>query len=135
MAERAQKSLVKIKSSEGDEFEVEDDVMKEMETLKSLTMLDDGEHVPTCAVSSSSLEKVLLWTKFQNCFKNMDLQSTFEIIISADYLGNESLLEEMFKNVFHNNTNTVIDEAANNFGNSTIVSLLSNFKRKNVIPL
>ena len=117
---------MKIKSSDGDEFDVDDDVMREMETLKSLTMLDDDEHVPICALSSSSMEKVLLWTKFQNCFKNMDLTDTFEMIISADYLANESLLEEMLKSVFCNNSRKVIDEAVKNYDNSTVTSLLKN---------
>ena len=124
---------MKIKSSDGDEFDVDDDVLKEMETLKSMTMLDDSEHVPICALSSSSMEKVLLWTKYQNCFKNMDLTDTFEMIISADYLANESLLEEMLKSVFCNNSRKVIDEAANNYDNSTVTSLLNNFIRKNQI--
>ena len=130
MSKRAKTSSLKIKSSDGDEFDVDDDVMREMETLKSLTMLDDDEHVPICAVSSSSLEKVLLWTKFQNQFKNMDLRDTFEMIISADYLANESLLEEMLKSVFCNNSRKIIDEAANMFGNNTITSLLNNFKKR-----
>ena len=111
---------MKIKSSDGDEFDVDDDVLKEMETLKSMTMLDDSEHVPICALSSSSMEKVLLWTKYQNCFKNMDLTDTFEMIISADYLANESLLEEMLKSVFCNNSRKVIDEAVNNYDTSHI---------------
>ena len=132
MSKRATKSM-KIKSSDGDEFDVDDDVLKEMETLKSMTMLDDSEHVPICALSSSSMEKVLLWTKYQNCFKNMDLTDTFEMIISADYLANESLLEEMLKSVFCNNSRKVIDEAANNYDNSTVTSLLNNFIRKNQI--
>ena len=131
MSKRAKTSSLKIKSSDGDEFDVDDDVMREMETLKSLTMLDDDEHVPICALTSSSLERVLLWTKFQNCFKNMDLRNTFEMIISADYLANDSLLEEMLKNVFCNNSRKVIDEAANKFGNNTITPILNNFKRKN----
>ena len=41
---------MKIKSSDGDEFDVDDDVMREMDTLKSLTMLDDSVYVPICAL-------------------------------------------------------------------------------------
>ena len=64
MSIRPTVATVKIKSSDGDEFEVGDDVVRELETLKIMTKfsddLDEDEHVPTCAVKGRSLKKVLV---------------------------------------------------------------------------
>ena len=47
MSERAKSSLLKIRSSDGDEFEFDDESVEEIETLKTMTMLNDDENVPT----------------------------------------------------------------------------------------
>ena len=80
-----------------------------METLKTMTMLNDDEDVPSCAINSKALGKVHLWIKYQKLseqylkeFKDNDLQDTFEMISAAEYLGNETLLEEMLRKVFCN---------------------------------
>ena len=125
---------MKIKSSDGDEFDVEDEVVKKMETLETMTMLDDDdEQVPTCQVEGRFLKKAILWTDFQNNFKNMDLKNTFEMITTADYLGNSSLSEEMLKKVFLNNSDKDIDEAANQFKDGTIIDLFHDFRRMNEV--
>ena len=90
MYKRARKSLLKIKSSDGDEFEFDDESVEEMETLKSMKMMNDDEQVPVCSVSSKGLEKVQAWTEYQKHFRDMNLNDTFETIIVADYLANES---------------------------------------------
>ena len=125
---------MKIKSSDGDEFDVEDEVVKKMETLETMTMLDDDdEQVPTCQVEGRFLKKAILWTDFQNNFKNMDLKNTFKVITTADYLGNSSLSEEMLKKVFLNNSDKDIDEAANQFKDGTIIDLFHDFRRMNEV--
>ena len=129
---------LKIKSSDGDEFEVGDEVVKEMKTLKTMTEYGDEEEdaeeqIPTCAIKGWSLKMVLIWTECNNYFKYMDLKDTFETIISADYLSNQPLLEEMFKNVFQNYSNKVIDEEGSKFEDSTIIRLLNDFKRRNEV--
>ena len=43
MSEKVKKSLVKIKSSDGEEFEVTDDVVKEIETLNTMATFGDEE--------------------------------------------------------------------------------------------
>ena len=103
MSKRVKKSSLKIKSSDGDEFEVDDDIVTKMETLKAMTMLvedDEKEQVPTCQIDGGSMRKVILWTDYQNNFKNMNLKDTFQLIMSSDYLGNESLSEEMLRRHF-----------------------------------
>ena len=45
MSKRFKKEFCKIKASDGDEFEVEDDVVKKMETLTTLTMLGEGDQM------------------------------------------------------------------------------------------
>ena len=134
MSKRAKKSLLKIKSSDGEEFEIDDEIVQEMETLKSMTMLDDDDkEIPTCAVDGRSLKKVLVWTAFQYYFKNKDLKEDFNTIITADYLANEGLTEEILKKVFLENSKEVIFEAAKNFEDATITSLLEGFKRRNEV--
>ena len=136
MSKRVKKSSLKIKSSDGDEFEVDDDIVTKMETLKAMTMLvedDEKEQVPTCQIDGGSMRKVILWTDYQNNFKNMNLKDTFQLIMSSDYLGNESLSEEMLRKAFLNNSDKDIDEAAKQLGGATIIRLLDDFKRRNEV--
>ena len=110
MAKRLKKSSMRLKSSDGEEFVVDEEVMKEMETLKRMTKLgdNDDDEVPTCSIKGRSLEKVLVWIKYQDYFENMDLKETFDTIISADYLENERLSKAMLKKVlFKNNDKEV----------------------------
>ena len=110
MAKRLKKSSMRLKSSDGEEFVVDEEVMKEMETLKRMTKFgdNDDDEVPTCAIKGRSLEKVLVWIKYQDYFENMDLKETFDTIIAADYLENERLSKAMLKKVlFRNNDRDV----------------------------
>ena len=120
---RLKKSSMKLKSSDGEEFVVDEEVMKEMETLKRMAKFcdDDDEDVPTCAITGRSLEKVVAWIKYQQYFENMDLKETFDIIIAADYLENERLSKAMLKIVFFKNNDKDVDEAANQYEDTTIV--------------
>merc|ERR1719270_3019578 len=87
-------------------------IVADMETLKTMTMFDEEEQeVPICSVNSQDLKKVLVWTEFQNYFKDMSLRNTFKMIVAADYLENESLLQKMFRNVFCNYSFHEIDNA------------------------
>ena len=130
---------MKIRSSDGEEFEVSDEVVKEMETLKTMATFGDeeegdcDEQIPTCAMDGITLKKILVWTECRNYFKKMDLKETFNLIISADFLANATLSEEMCKKVFLKNSQAVIDEAINQFEDGTIVHLLDDFKRKNEV--
>ena len=113
MSKRAKISHLKIKSSDGKEFIVDEELVNEMETLKEMTMFgDDDDQVPTCALNGTSLKEVLVFTEYQKKLKNMDLRGTFNMIISADYLANETLLEKLLKKVFLKNSFKDIDEAA-----------------------
>ena len=136
MSKRVKKSSLKIKSSDGDEFEINDKIVTKMETLKAMTMLfadDEEEQVPTCQIDGGSLRNVILWTDFQNNFKNMDLKDTFKMIKSSNYLGNKSLSEGMLKRAFLNNSDKDIDEVAKQIGDATIIRLLYDFKRRNEV--
>ena len=57
MSKRARKPLLKIKSLDGDEFEFDDESVEEMETLKTMKMIDEDGAVPVCSVKSKGLEK------------------------------------------------------------------------------
>ena len=92
MSEKVKKSFVKIKSSDGEEFEVADDIVKEMETLKTMVTFGDEEQetvdykelIPTCVMDGMTLKKILVWAECQNYFKQMDLKEILKIIIDAD---------------------------------------------------
>ena len=121
---------MKIKSSDGDEFEVTDEVVKEIQTLNTKVKYGDEEQeegdykeqVPTCAMDGMSLKKILVWTECQIYFKQMDLKEIFKIIVAADFFSNETLSKEMCKKVFVENSHSVIDEAVNQFEDGTIVT-------------
>ena len=85
MSTRPNKSLLKIKTSDGEEFDIEDEVIKQMETLKTMTMLDDGENVPTCAVNSSSLRRLFYGQSFRTNLETWrfkkDLKQSYQQII------------------------------------------------------
>ena len=115
-------------------MDVDEELVNEMETLKTMTAFgEDDEQVPKCSLNGKSLKEVLVWTEYHKKWKSMDLNETFNMIISADYLGNEGMLEKMLKKVFLKNSFDVIDEAANKFDDGTIVRLLDNFKRRNEV--
>ena len=130
MSEKVKKSFVKIKSSDGEEFEVTDDVVKEIETLNTMATFGDEEQeegdykeqIPTFAMDGMSLKKILVWTECQIYFKQMDLKEIFKIIVAADFFSIETLSKEMCKKVFLENSHSVIDEAVNQFEDGTIVT-------------
>ena len=133
-SKRSKKSQVKLKSSDGEVFEVDHEIVADMETLKTMTMFEEEEQeVPICSVNSQDLKKVLVWTEYQNYFKDMSLRDTFKMIVAADYLENESLLQKMFRNVFCNYSFHEIDNAAEKFEDAKVISLLDNFKRSNKV--
>ena len=133
-SKRSKKSQVKLKSSDGEVFEVDHEIVADMETLKTMTMFEEEEEeVPICSVNSQDLKKVLVWTEYQNYFKDMSLRDTFKMLVAADYLENESLLQKMFRNVFCNYSFHEIDNAAEKFEDAKVISLLDNFKRSNKV--
>ena len=101
--------------------------------MTTLCVEDDQEQIPTCPINGQSLEKVIRWTQCRNYFKEMDLKETFDTIISADFLANEELLDEMLKKVYIKNSQKVINQTANEFEDGTIVCLLDDFKRRNEV--
>ena len=101
--------------------------------MTTLCVEDDQEQIPTCPINGQSLEKVIRWTQCRNYFKEMDLKETFDTIISADFLANEELLDEMLKKVYIKNSQKAINQTANEFEDGTIVCLLDDFKRRNEV--
>ena len=105
---------LKLKSSDGKIFKVDEDVIKQMVTIQ--TMLDslggDGdtdedEIIPIYTINGEILEKVVQWTRYflnNSSFKSdfkcwsdqfflTNLENTFPIAEAADYLEINSLLE------------------------------------------
>ena len=104
MSKRVKKSLLKIKSSDGDEFEVTDDVVKEIETRNTMVTCGDEEQeegdykeqIPTFATDGMSLKKILVWTECQIYFKQMDLKLT-----SKRFMLNVNITSEVSTASFH----------------------------------
>jgi len=118
---------IKLKSSDGEVFEVDTDVAKASVTIK--TMLEDlgvGENndevVPLPNVNSSILKKVLLWANYHKndppvvedenrdkrtddiCswdaeFLKVDQGTLFELILASNYLDIKGLLNVTCKSV------------------------------------
>ena len=63
----------------------------------------------------------------------MDLKLSLDLIISADFLGNEGLFDEMMTKVFHYNSEKDINAAVSHFEDGTIVRLLDDFQRRNEV--
>ena len=94
-------------------------------------------------VKAQVLEKIIQWTDYHKidhektekiawCIQyfNVDLNELFEIIIAADYLEVENLLKESYRNVLINNKWEIIEDAASNFHDPKVVTLLQNFERE-----
>ena len=108
-------SLLELKSSDGVIFSVDAETVKQMVTIQ--TMIDheneDSEEViPVSTVKAQVLEKIIQWTDHHKIdldktshttwmvkYFNVELEKMFEIIIAADYLEVESLLNESCRNV------------------------------------
>merc|ERR1719422_411480 len=94
-------------------------------------------------VKAQVLEKIIQWTDYHKVdhektekiawyiqYFNVDLNELFEIIIAADYLEVENLLKESCHNVLINNKWEIIEDAASNFHDRNIVTLLEKYERE-----
>ena len=71
MSKRIRKSL-KINSSDGDVFEVNDEVVKRMKTLKAMTILDvSGSHRLIIILRGPVLLSIMLGQKVGECFQEV----------------------------------------------------------------
>ena len=153
-------STIKLQSSDGVTFSVDPDTVKQMVTIQTMIDQEKEESaeirtVP--AVKAWILTKIIQWTKYHKIFHRKkskstwcrnffnvnktgprveagadldDLKNMFEIIIAADYLKVESLLEESFQHVLVKYEWRSIEDAAKDNKYATVVPLLQNHKRK-----
>ena len=139
-------SLYKLESSDGTIFNVDAATVKQMVTIQ--TMIDheneDSDEVtPVPSVNAKVLEKIIQWTEYHKinhektekiawCIQyfNVELIEKFEIIIAADYLEIISLLNESCRNVLINYKWEIIDDAASNFHDQNVVTLLEKHERE-----
>ena len=139
-------SLYKLESSDGKIFTVDAATVKQMVTIQ--TMIDheneDSEEViPVSTVKAQVLQKIIQWTEYHKidhektektswCIQyfNVELKQKLEIIIGADYLEVKNLLNESCRNVLINNKWEIIEDAASNFHDRNIVTLLEKYERE-----
>ena len=110
----------KLSSSDGEVFEVDQEIVQQMVTIK--TMLEDlgidesqnQEVIPIYTVNCKTLQKVIQWTDFhRNCdfsqkkfdgndewylqfYSMMNLDDIFQLVKAADYLEVHSLLQDSY---------------------------------------
>ncbi|MCL7041160.1 hypothetical protein MKW94_001315 [Papaver nudicaule] len=105
------KSLVSLRSSEGDTFELEESSAMLSQTIKHMIEEDGGDHVISLTnISSEILERVVVFLekhgeikerdelvewdkKFIEDLKKGDLEVLFGLIVAADYLNAKCLLD------------------------------------------
>ena len=134
----------KLQSSDGVIFSVDAAAVKQMVTIQTMIDLEDEDSdevtlVPT--VKGKVLEKIIRWTEYHKIdhektekiawylqYFDIELENKFEIIIAADYLEVEGLLNESCRNVLINNKWEIIEDAAKRFLDLQVVALLQKYE-------
>merc|ERR1711963_466216 len=139
-------SVYKLQSSDGVIITVNAATVKQMVTIQTMIDHEDensDEVTPVPTVKAEVLEKIIQWTDYHKidpekkskiawCLKyfDEDLSKMFEIIIAADYLEVKSLLSESRHKVFVKNKLEIIEDAASNFYDPQILTLLDDYERE-----
>ena len=135
----------KLQSSDGVIFPVDAATVKQMVTIQTMIDHEDedsDEIIPVPTVKAQVLEKIIQWTEYHKTdhkkkekiswsiqYFYIDLQKKFDIIIAADYLEVESLLNESCRNVLINNKWEIIEDVANCFPDPKIATLLNIYEQ------
>ena len=139
-------SLYKLESSDGKIFTVDSATVQQMVTIQTMIDHEDedsDEVTPVPTIKAQVLEIIILWIDYQKIdheksekiawyiqYFNVELTKIFEIIIASDYLEVDSLLNESCRNVLINNKWEIIEDAASNFHDQKVVSLLEKYERE-----
>ena len=151
-------STYKLQSSDGVIFSVDAATVKQMVTIQTMIDHEDedsDEVTPVPTVKGKVLEKIIQWTEYHKTdhektekiawyiqYFKIKLKKKFEIIIAADYLEVENLVNESCRNVLINHEWEIIEDAARNLHDLKlkIIPLLKNFEKefqytKNIIKI
>ena len=139
-------SLFKLQSSDGVVFSVDAATVKQMVTIQTMIDHEDedsDEVTPVPTVKAQVLEKIIYWTDYHKIdhektekiswyiqYFNVELKKVFEIIIAADYLEVKSLLNESCRHVSINYKLEIIEDAASNFHDPKVVTLLEKYEKE-----
>ena len=139
-------SAYKLQSSDGVIFTVDAATVKQMVTIQTMIDHEDedsDEITPVPTVKADVLEKIIQWTEYHKIdhkktekmawyrkYFDIELTKKFEIIIAADYLEVKSLLNESCGKVLINNKWEDIEDAANNFHDPKVLTLLVSHDRQ-----
>ena len=141
-------SSVKLKSSDGVILTVDAATVKQMVTIQTMIDHEDedsDEVTPVPTVKAQVLEKIIQWTEYHKIdhektekiawyihYFNVELNNMFEIIIAADYLEVENLLNESCRNVLINNKWEIIEDAVYRLHEpAEVLTPLKHFEREN----
>ena len=141
--------MIKLQSSDGVIFTVDAATVKQMVTIQTMIDHEDedsDEVTPVPTVKGKILEKIIQWTEYHKIdhentetiawysqYFDIELQKIFEIISAADNLEVESLLKESCRFVLIKHEWKIVEDAANNFQDSKVITLLLEEHRRNVI--
>ena len=139
-------SLYKLESSDGVIFTVDAATVKQMVTIQTMIDHEDeasDEVTPVPTVKAQFLEKIIQWTEYHKIYHekteetswyiqyfNVELKKVFEIIIAADYLEVKSLLNESCRHVSINYKLEIIEDAASNFHDPKVLTLLEKYEKE-----
>ena len=137
---------IKLQSSDGEIFTVDAATIEQMVTIQTMIDHEDedsDEVTPVPTVNSKVLEKIIQWTEYHKVdhektekmawytkYFNVGMNYKFEIIIAADYLEVDSLLNESCHNIFINNNLEIIEKAVSNFHNPKVINPLKKYERE-----
>ncbi|KAH7664133.1 S-phase kinase-associated protein 1 [Dioscorea alata] len=101
--------VIALQSSDGETFEVEGSVLMESQVIKPLIEEDCAENIPLYNVTSKTISKVIEYCKkhadhaskasddeikaWDADFVKVDQDTLFDLILAANYLNIESLLD------------------------------------------
>lgn len=98
--------MIKVQTSDNVVFEVEWDCIKMCKTLYDLSMDVDSNFIPLSSITSTTFQKILEYCQLetepesaQDFFMNVDQYLVFDLILAANYLNIQSLLDQSCKHV------------------------------------
>ena len=86
--------MTKVRTNDGEIFELPAGLVDECEVLKSLCDMTDDNFIPLPNIDSEIMETVIRFFESNSLPEFTDIRQLFPVLLAADYLGYETLLEK-----------------------------------------